>query len=557
MIITIANAKILISFIGGLALFIYGMQVMGEGLQNAAGQKMQSLLNVLTTNRFMGVLTGALITMVIQSSSATTVMVVGFVNAGLMSLTQSVGVIMGANIGTTVTSWIVSAGEWSEFLKPTTIAPFSVAVGVVMMMASKKQKTKMIGNILVGFGILFMGMTIMGDAVKPFKDSEVFVKGFTTLGSSPILGLLVGAGVTCILQSSSASVGILQSLAGAGLVPWSAAVYIILGQNIGTCITAILSSIGTTKNAKAASYIHLLFNVIGSAVFLVIAVAYFTVINPALAGQYLDMTDISQIHTSFNIGATILLFPFANVLVKLASKMAGIEESGDLVVVKDESEVRLDDRLLENPAFAKGASFKEVLRMGEICKSSVISTKKAVIEGDKKSIDEIFKYETEIDSLEHALSDYMTKIIRMNLTDLDRNDVAGYFHIISDFERIGDHCENIAELSEYLLNENAKFSSIAKEELNNLIDTTIECCNYCLQSLADDNIEDAKEAIQLEDDIDILVKNYRNNHVDRLSSENCNAKAGIVFLDLLANFERVSDHAKNISQFVLTRNMKN
>lgn len=552
--LTISGFKIIIAFIGGLGLFIYGMQTMADGLQNAAGKKMQSLLNVLTKNRLMGVLTGALVTMVIQSSSATTVMVVGFVNASLMSLSQSVGVIMGANIGTTATSWIVAMGEWSTFLKPSTIAPLAVGIGVAMSVASKKERTKMIGDILTGFGILFIGISAMSSAVSPLKDSPVFQEMFISLGANPVLGLLAGAAVTCILQSSSASVGILQSIAVLGLVPWSAAVYIILGQNIGTCITAILSSVGTSKNAKAASYIHLNFNVIGSAVFLVLAIIYFNFINPELATAEISQTQISMFHTMFNVGATIMLFPFANGLVKLASKMAGIDKESDVVI--DDNSPHLDDRLLENPTIAKASSFTEILRMAEICKNAIAATRADILEHDQNSIDNTFKMEQEINVLEKALNEYMTKTIRMSLNESDRNDIARYFHVITDLERIGDHCENIAELSKFYIEEKLEFSQSAENELTKLIDANIECYDNCLNALKNKDIESANKAIQLEDDIDILVKDFRNNHIERLSSEACSAKTGIVFLDLLTNFERISDHAKNISQFVVKSNTK-
>lgn len=558
---SIEGIKIFIAFVGGLGLFIYGMQTMADGLQNAAGNKMQSLLNVLTTNRFMGVLTGALVTMVIQSSSATTVMVVGFVNAGIMSLTQSVGVIMGANIGTTFTSWIVAlsqvsevipadASAWTTFLKPTTMAPLAVAIGVVMMLAAKKEKTKMVGSIFVGFGLLFIGITTMSAAVSPLKDSKLFQDMFITLGVNPILGLLAGTIVTCVLQSSSASVGILQSIAVLGLVPWSAAIYIILGQNIGTCITAILSSIGTSKNAKAASYIHLTFNVIGSGVFLILAVIYFTFINPASAMASTSVVDISIFHTVFNVVATVMLFPFGDQLVKIASKLAGLnkEEANS----EDTFEPRLDDRLLENPAIAIATSFSEIVRMGEICHSALVVSRDCLTKDDNdQDIASLFKLEQEINILERALTEYMTKIIRMNLSESERTDISGYFHIISDFERIGDHCENVAEMCRYFNDEKLTFSTGARDEIIKLVDTTIVCFNACLDSLKNNDVATAKKAIQLEDDIDILVEQFRNSHIERLTLENCEPKAGIVFLDLLSNYERVSDHSKNISQFVV------
>lgn len=543
--------KILIGFIGGLGLFIYGMHEMGDGLQNAAGSKMQDFLAILTRNRFMGVLTGALVTMVIQSSSATTVMVVGFVNAQLMSLVQAVGVIMGANIGTTATSWLVAASEWSTFLKPTTIAPLAIGAGVVMIMVSKKERYQNIGKILVGFGILFVGIETMSSSVKPLSNSPAFQQAFIELGANPILGVLVGAGVTCILQSSSASVGILQSIAILGLVPWSAAVYIILGQNIGTCITALLSSIGTSKNAKAAAYIHFLFNVIGSAIFMVLAMMFFYFVNPSVATVAVSATQISIFHSAFNILATIMLFPFAGLLVKWASKMAKIDKEDD---VHSKNESHLDNRLLENPSIATGVAFQEIGRMADITLESVKKTHSSIINKDEKSIKKIFDNEKVINEFENRISSYLTGLIRNPLSALERNQITGYFHIISDLERVGDHLENIAELSNMLIDENLAFSEDGSIELENIIKTTTDCLFKSLEAFKNNDVEKAKISIKLEDDVDRLVKEYSDNHINRLTYKNCEVRVGIIFLDTLTNLERISDHAKNIGQFVLEKN---
>ncbi len=547
------NIMILIAFVGGLGLFIYGMQEMADGLQNAAGKKMQQLLAVLTKNRFMGVLTGAFVTMVIQSSSATTVMVVGFVNAQLMSLTQSVGIIMGANIGTTATSWIVASSEWATFLKPTTIAPLAVGIGVFLSLAAKKDNVKHLGQILVGFGILFIGIESMSAAVSPLKDSPVFQEAFIKLGANPFLGVLAGTVVTCVLQSSSASVGILQSIAILGLVPWSAAVYIILGQNIGTCITAILSSVGTSRNAKAASYIHLLFNVIGSVIFMIGAMVYFGMINPQLAMQTISATDISKFHSFFNITATIMLFPFAGLLVKGAAKMARIDKEDESTENAD-SKSHLDDRLLENPAIAVGVCFKEIARMSEKSSYGMGLVNEAIINKDKDTINSLFNLELEINSFENNISDYLTKIIRKTLSDVEKNEVTGYYHVISDLERVGDHLENIAELSNLLIDENLEFSGKAKEELQGLVSTTEKCFLLSCEAFKDSNIAKANESISLEDEVDTLVKEYQGNHIKRLSDEHCDVRTGIIFLEILTNLERISDHAKNIGQFVLATN---
>ncbi len=547
---TVDGIKIFIAFIGGLALFIYGMQEMGNGLQNAAGKKMQYFLEVLTKNRFMGVLTGAFVTMVIQSSSATTVMVVGFVNAQLMSLAQSVGIIMGANIGTTATSWIVASSEWATFLKPTTIAPLAVAIGVVFTVGAKQDKYKYLGQILIGFGILFIGIETMSSAVKPLRTSPVFEQAFISLGANPILGLLAGALVTCVLQSSSASVSILQSIAIVGLVPWSAAVYIILGQNIGTCITAILSSVGTSKNAKAAAYIHLLFNVIGSLVFLVIAVFFFNVINPTVAVTTVSATEISIFHTVFNIGATVVLFPFGALLVKAASKLAGIDGNE----VNEVKQSHLDDRLLENPSIAMGLSLNEISRMSEVCLDGMHEVPNAVIEKDSNSINTLFNFEHDINTYERSISDYLSKTIKNHLSDDEMGIISSYFHIISDLERVGDHLENMAELGNTLINEKLSFTDSGSEELLNIIQTTENCLSLSCESLKNSDIEMAREALKLEDEVDRLVKVAQDNHIKRLSKDSCDVRTGIVFLELLTNLERISDHADNIAGFVISTN---
>ncbi len=546
---SIEGFKILIAFIGGLGLFIYGMQEMANGLQNAAGKKMQYFLEVLTRNRLMGVLTGAFVTMAIQSSSATTVMVVGFVNAQLMSLTQSVGIIMGANIGTTITSWIVASSEWDTFLKPTTIAPLAVGLGVVFLVAAKKDKFKFAGQILVGFGILFIGIESMSGAVSPLKDSPVFQHAFISLGTNPILGILAGTVVTCVLQSSSASVGILQSIAILGLVPWSAAVYIILGQNIGTCITAILSSIGTSRNAKAAAYIHLLFNVIASCVFFIFATIYFDFFNPVLAAQQITATEISIFHSIFNIAATVMLFPFAGLLVKGAAKMAGVDKE-----IADEKHSHLDDRLLESPSIAIRVSFQEIERMAEVCIKAINNASSSVLEKDKKKIDEIFALEQEINAFENSISSYLAKIIKKELSDKENNVVTGYFHVISDLERVGDHLENLAELSDILIKEDLMFSGVGSDELTQIINSTVRCFELSCSALENNDKSKANEAIELEDETDKLVKLYTDNHIVRLSADNCSVRSGIIFLEVLNNLERISDHAKNISQFVLASN---
>ena len=403
---------ILIPFVGGLGMFIYGMQIMAQGLENAAGSKMKSILEVLTKNKLMGVFLGAAITAVIQSSSATTVMVVGFVNAGIMNLTQAMGVIMGANIGTTVTGWLVSSVEWAEFLSPAKIAPIAVMIGVIIMLTGKRRSSKEIASIIVGFGLLFIGISSMSSAVEPLQESEGFVNLFVTLGRNPVLGILAGTFVTAVIQSSSASVGILQSLAAAGLVPFNTAIYIIMGQNIGTCVTAILSSLGAKKNAKTAALMHLLFNVMGTVLFSVVAIVYFQVLNPMAGTGTITQTQISTVHTFFNIATTVLLFPVSNWIIKLAKKIGGVKEDE-----ADRSKVLLDERMLETPSIALQSVINETIRMGEIVRESLNVARNVLHTKSEEDIKLLKEDEDIVDRLCAGITDYTIKLSALQIAN--------------------------------------------------------------------------------------------------------------------------------------------
>ena len=426
---------IIIPFVGGLGMFIYGMQIMAQGLENAAGNKMKTLLEVLTKNKLMGVLLGAAITAVIQSSSATTVMVVGFVNAGIMNLTQAMGVIMGANVGTTVTGWLVSAVEWAKFLSPAKLAPIAVILGVVIMLTGKRRSSKEISSIIIGFGLLFIGITTMSSAVEPLQESEAFCGILVTLGNNPIMGILTGALVTAVIQSSSASVGILQSLAAAGLVPFSAAVYIIMGQNIGTCVTAILSSLGAKKNAKTAALMHLLFNIIGSVIFSVFAIVFFEIINPTMGAGMISQTQISMVHTAFNIGTTVLLFPISGWIITLAKKIGRVDEDG-----QDQSVVLLDDRILETPGIALQSTVKEVARMAKIVEESLEVAKEVLFTLKEEDIQFLKEEEDTVDKLSAGITNYAIKLSSLQISEKEHQDVAHLLQMISDIERISDYC---------------------------------------------------------------------------------------------------------------------
>ena len=538
--------NIIIPFVGGLGMFIYGMQIMAQGLENAAGNKMKSLLEVLTKNKLMGVLLGAAITAVIQSSSATTVMVVGFVNAGIMNLTQAMGVIMGANVGTTVTGWLVSSVEWAKFLSPATLAPIAVMLGVIIMLTGKRRSSKEIASIVVGFGLLFIGITSMSSAVAPLQESEGFRSIFVTLGNNPLFGILAGALVTAIIQSSSASVGILQSLAAAGLVPFSAAIYIIMGQNIGTCITAILSSLGAKKNAKTAALMHLLFNIIGTIIFSVIAIVYFEVLHPEAGVGIITQTEISIVHTAFNIGTTVLLFPVSSWIIKLAKKIGRVEED-----TQDKSKVLLDDRILETPSIALQSTVREVARMGEIVKDSLDVAKTVLFTLKDEDIQFLKEEETTVDRLSAGITDYAIKLSSLQISEKEHQDVAHLLQMVSDIERISDYCENISEFAETLYEKKVAFSEIGSSQLREMLDVCIDSYKYALEAFEEKSREKALKVIEKETQADNLEITLRSRHIKRLTNNQCNTEAGIVFLDTLVCLERISDHARNIAEEVL------
>ena len=539
--------SIILPFIGGLGMFIYGMQIMAQGLENAAGSKMKSLLEVLTKNKFFGVLLGAFITAVIQSSSATTVMVVGFVNAGIMNLTQAMGVIMGANIGTTVTGWLVSSVEWAKALSPANIAPVAVMIGVIVMLTGKRRSTKDISSIIVGFGILFIGITTMSDAVEPLQQSEAFCNLFVTLGHSPFLGIVAGALVTAVIQSSSASVGILQSLAAAGLVPFNAAVYIIMGQNIGTCVTSIMSSIGAKKTAKTAAVMHLLFNIIGTIIFSVVAIVFFKVINPGFGEALITQTEISTVHTIFNIGTTILLFPVSDWIIKLAKKLER-EDSDDV----DEGQVLLDDRMLETPSIALQSTVSEMVRMGHVVRGTMNRTRDVLITKKREEIEKIREEETIADGLCKGITEYAIKLNTLSINEKEHQEVASILQIVSDIERVSDYCENISEFAENLKDQKASFSEIAREEIQQMEDVCIDCFRYAIEALEERSKEKAMKVIEKESQADELEIALRTAHMKRLARNECSTESGIVFLDALVCLERISDHARNIAEEILT-----
>lgn len=539
-------AGIIIPFIGGLGMFIYGMQIMAQGLENAAGSKMKDMLEALTRNKFFGVLLGALITAVIQSSSATSVMVVGFVNAGIMNLSQAMGVIMGANIGTTYTGWLVSSVEWAEFLSPGNLAPIAIMLGVIVMLTGTRRSSKDISSIIIGFGLLFVGITTMSSSVAPLQKSEVFRSMFVALGHNPFLGIIAGAVVTAVIQSSSASVGILQSLSAAGLVPFNAAVYIIMGQNIGTCVTAIMSSIGAKKTAKTAAVMHLLFNIIGTVIFSVVAIVLFKLVFPSAGTGMITQTEISTVHTIFNVGTTVLLFPVSDLIIKLAQKLQKEDHRAE-----DESRVLLDDRMLETPGIAVQSTVSEIARMGRIVVRTTEKAEDVMFSKDYQKILEIKEEENTVDGLCSGITNYVIKLSSLALNEKEHQHMASLLQILSDMERISDYCENISEFAETLTERKASFTETGTAEMKEMIQVCFDSFRYAVEAFAENDKEKALKVIERESQADDLEIQLRSAHMKRLANNQCNTDAGIVYLDALVCLERISDHSRNIAEEVL------
>ena len=541
----------LLTMIGGLALFLYGMNAMGDGLSKLSGGRLESILEKLTSNRLMAVLLGAGVTAIIQSSSATTVMVVGFVNSGIMRLQQAVGIIMGANIGTTMTSWLLSLVEVEgsnfimQMLKPTSFSPILAIIGVIMIMSAKDNTKKNdIGLILVGFAILMTGMDIMSDAVSGLRDVPEFTNILTAF-SNPILGMIAGAILTAVIQSSSASIGILQALCATGAISFGAAIPIIMGQNIGTCITAVMSAFGASKNAKRASMIHLYFNLIGTIVFMMV----FYTINAFVNLEFMDgaasATGIAVVHSIFNIACAVCWFPFANLLVKLATITIRDKES-DKKDGADEFAL-LDERFLEQPAFAVEMCRKVAIRMAEVSRDALYLALDSVGNYKEENFQKVRDMEIEVDKYEDALGSYLVKLNNRDLTDMDSKSISVMLHCINDFERISDHAVNIMESAQEMYEKKLNFSENAMKEFEIFANAVREIIETAVDSYATNNLEDAKMVEPLEQVINGLNAELKQRHIKRLRKGKCTIELGWVLQDLLTNIERVSDHCSNIA----------
>lgn len=541
-----------LTMLGGLALFLYGMHTMGEGLSKISGGRLEKILEKLTSNPFKAVALGAIVTAVIQSSSATTVMVVGFVNSGIMKLSQAIGIIMGANIGTTITSWILSLSgiESSNFfiklLKPSSFAPMLALIGVAFIMFSKKEKKKDVGMILVGFGILMVGMDTMSGAVKPLADVPAFTNLFVMF-TNPILGMIVGALLTAIIQSSSASVGILQALCATGSVSYAAAFPIIMGQNIGTCVTAIISSVGANKNARRAALVHLYFNVIGTVVFMVGFYAINAFVHFSFMENVAGAAGIALIHTIFNVVATLILLPFTKGLEKLAYlTIREDEDEKKLMAEADDFQV-LDVRFLDSPAFAVAQCKSLTIKMAELSKSALFKSIELLSEYDENKAAEVEKLESRVDHYEDEIGSYLVKLSSKNILEKDSHTLSMLLHLIGDFERISDHAVNIMEAAKEMHTKGLTFSDMAKEELKVFSRALKDIINITMQVFEDEDKELAVAVEPLEEVIDYLNEKLKKRHIERLREGICTIELGFIFSDIKANYERVADHCSNIA----------
>ena len=540
----------ILDMVCGLALFLYGMHIMGEGLKRMSGGRLESILEKLTNNRFKAVLLGAAVTAVIQSSSATTVMIVGFVNSGIMKLSQAAGVIMGANIGTTMTSWLLSltgiegGSVFMKLLKPSSFTPIMALIGVAFIMFTKNEKKQNAGSILVGFTVLMCGMDMMSAAVKPLANVPEFTN-ILLMFQNPVMGMIAGLVLTAVIQSSSASVGILQALCVTGAVHYSAALPIIMGQNIGTCVTALLSAVGASRNARRASLIHLYFNLIGTILFMVVFYAVHAVFPFAFLNDAANAAGIAVIHTAFNVTATLVLLPFTGLLEKLA-----------MITVRDDEKTEtfddfklLDERFLTTPAFAVEQCRSVAVRMAALTMEA-IDLALELVDGsayDEKKAERVKALETKIDQYEDHLGSYMVKLAHKRLSKADSSMVSMLLHAISDLERISDHAENIAESASEMHSKKLSFSPMAAKELHIFADAVRDIVTRTVDSFANQDIAMARTVEPLEECIDELNAAVKSRHIDRLTAGECTIELGFILQDISTNFERVSDHCSNIA----------
>lgn len=544
-----------LAFLGGLAFFLYGMSLMGDGLSRASGGKMEKILEQLTSSKWKGVLLGAAVTAVIQSSSATTVMVVGFVNSGIMKLGQAVGVIMGANIGTTATSWILSltgiegGNVFMQLLKPSSFAPILALIGVALLLFFKSDKKKNIGTIMVGFAILMYGMDAMSGAVKPLADVPEF-GNVLMMFTNPIMGVLAGTIITAVIQSSSASVGILQALCATGSVTYGLAIPIIMGQNIGTCITAILSAIGANKNAKRAAAIHLYFNLIGTAVFMVLFYGINMVVRFDFLGDAIGPANVAVIHSIFNVFTTAVLYPFSNMLVRLAKATVGKEKEGE---PKELEVAALDERFLERPSFACEQAMEATRQMAELSRESFNLAVSLFDEYDEKKAQRVCELEDVVDKYEDHVGSYLVELSSRNLSDSDSRALSMMLHCLGDFERISDHSVSVMTAAQELYTKKLSFSEKGQKEMEIYTKAALEITNIAFDSFIKDDLRKAMHVEPLEEVMDSIRSQVKERHVRRLQEGRCTIEMGFILSDICTDYERVADHCSNIAVYLLQR----
>lgn len=539
----------ILTLIGGLSLFLFGMNLMGDALERSAGSRLEGMIGKLTTGKWAGLLTGMGVTAVIQSSSATTVMVVGFVNSKLMTLKQAIHVIMGANIGTTITAWILSLSGISsgntfvQLLKPSSFTPVLSLIGIGLLMFTKSNKKKDIGVVLLGFATLMFGMETMTNAVSGLKDIPAFQELFLMF-KNPILGVIVGALLTAIIQSSSASVGILQALAATGAVSYGAAIPIIMGQNIGTCITAMISSVGTSKNARRTAVVHLSFNIIGTIICLSVFAAVNAMLSPALFNESVTHAGIAIVHSVFNILCTLILLPMSGLLEKLAYKL--IADSDEI-----EKAPTLDERLLITPAIALECAHKLTFDMAKIATDALVSSIQCLSLYDKSKAKEIREAEDKTDHLEDVIGSYLVKLSAKQLNETEGAMASMLLKAIGDFERISDHAVNILESAEEMREKKIVFSDVAKAEMDSLSNATLEIVEISYNAFINGDVDNAFLVEPLEQVIDRMKEILRSRHIDRLRVGDCGIEVGFVWNDLITNLERVADHCSNVAGCVI------
>lgn len=539
------------TLLGGLAFFLYGMNVMSTGLEKLTGGKLEVALKKMTSNKFKSILLGMGITIAIQSSSAMTVMLVGLVNSGIMELSQTVGVLFGSDVGTTLTAWLLSlagvedgGSVWLKMLKPTSFAPIVALIGIILIMMAKKSKKKDIGRILVGFAVLMTGMTFMSDSVKPLAESEQF-QSLLTAFKNPFLGVLVGAGFTGVVQSSAASIGILQSFSQTGGLTYGMALPIIMGLNIGTCVTALISSIGVKKNAKRVACIHIAVKIIGTIILLPIVLILQQVFDFAIWDESVGYVGIAVMHTLFNLIITAILLPFSNKLVKLAYLI--IRDSDAEKEEAAKKSVRLDTLLLKTPSVAVEACRSAAVEMANLTKTTITNALELLSSFDEKKAQQVCEYERAIDGYEDKLNSYLVKLSKSSINSNDSRTVSKMMHVIGNLERISDHAVNLVESAQEINEKQLSFSEECRKEIEIISEAINENINKAFESYVRDDIALAHKIEPLEEVVDTIIAELKNRHIQRLQEDKCTIELGYIYQDILTNFERISDHCSNIA----------